>query len=656
MPSLLARLILGPYLANRESGRRKIGAFEGVPEMGLDALASSSYGPEAALAILVPLGAAGTGYLRPIMAVIAALLLILSVSYRQIIRAYPQSGGAYVVSRENLGVNASLLAAAALMVDYVLNVAVGISAGVGALTSAVPSLHAYALPLCLAVLALITLANLRGLQDAGRFFAVPTYLYVASFAVVLGVGLAKAIASGGHPQPVVPPPRLPDATAAASLWLLVRAFAAGCTAMTGVEAVSNGVDAFRPPVVKRAHRTLTAIVAILGLLLVGIAYLAPAYGIGAMDQSQAGYRSVPAQLTAAVMGQGALFYVTVGSLLCVLSLSANSSFAGFPRLCRLVAEDDFLPRPFAMVGRRLVFSVGIWYLAVTAGALLIAFDGITDRLIPLFAGGAFLTFTLSQSGMVAHWLREGRRHRQRRIRHRGSLAINAIGAAATGSATVAIVAAKFIEGAWITVLVIPAVILLLRTIHRYYERLEVQLREEGPVDLRRGPPPVVVIATEGWSRLTDRALHVAMNWSPDVIAVHLTSLAGPGSDDDQKKALRRQWAKDVDRPAKAAGFRLPKLVFLQAPFRRVHVPLLKLIEETQRQHPDRAIAVVIPEVVKQRWWQYLLHNHRAWRLRQALLRYGGDSLVVTTVPWHFAPPRVDEALEDEERRTTVRQA
>ncbi len=655
MSSLLSRLILGRALANRESGGRKIGVFEGVPEMGLDALASSSYGPEAALAILIPLGAAGTGYLRPIMAVILALLVILYLSYRQIVRAYPQSGGAYVVSRENLGVNASLLAAAALMVDYVLNVAVGISAGVGALTSAVPSLHAYTLWLCLAVLALVTLANLRGLQDAGRVFAVPTYLFAASFVVVLAVGVAKALASGGHPQPVVAPPRLHDAAAAAGLWILIRAFAAGCTAMTGVEAVSNGVDAFRPPVVKRAHRTLGAIVGILVLLLTGIAYLAPAYGVGAMDQSQEGYRSVPAQLAAAVVGEGAFYYVALGSLLCVLALSANSSFAGFPRLCRLVAQDGFLPRPFAMVGRRLVFSVGIWYLAATAGALLVIFGGITDRLIPLFAVGAFLTFTLSQSGMVAHGLRAGRAGRGHRGGHRLQLAVNAVGAVATGVATLVIVAAKFTEGAWITVLVIPGFILLLKSIKRYDDRLALQLREDGPVDLERGPPPIVFIATEGWNRLTDRALHLAMNWSPDVYAVHLTALGGPQSDDD-KEALRRQWAKDVDRPAKEAGFRPPKLVFLQAPFRRAHAPLLKLIEQTRAEHPNRQIAVVIPEVVKQRWWQYLLHNHRAARLRHALLCYGSDDLIVLNIPWHLETPRMDEALDEEEQKTALRRS
>lgn len=649
MLPLLSRLIFGRPLANRESGQRKIGAFEGVPEMGLDALASCSYGPEAALAVLIPLGAAGGGYLRPIMAVILALLAILYVSYRQTVRTYPSSGGAYVVSRENLGVNPSLLAAAALMVDYVLNVAVGISAGIGALTSAIPSLQPHTLGLCLAVLALITIANLRGLQDAGRLFAVPTYLFAASVAVVLAFGLYKAIVSAGHPSAVVAPPHVAAATAAAGAWIVIRAFAAGCTAMTGVEAVSNGVDAFRAPVVKRAHRTLSLIVGILAVLLAGIAYLVPAYGIGAMDQSQPGYQSVLSQLIAAVMGRGVFFYLAVGSVLCVLCLSANSSFAGFPRLCRLVAQDGFLPRPFAIVGRRLVFSVGIWYLAGTAGALLIAFDGITDRLIPLFAVGAFLTFTLSQSGMVMHWLRQ----RRLRARDRGSLAINALGAAATGLATLVIVAAKFVEGAWITVLVIPCVILLLKTIRRYYDRLADQLRENGAVDLRRAPPPIVFIATEGWNRLTDRALRLALNWSPDVYAVHMTALGGPDSDDDQAP-LRRQWAKDVERPAKAAGFRPPKLVFLQTPYRRPHVPLLKLIDETQARNPERTIAVLIPEVVKQHWWQYLLHNQRAWRLRRALLCYGSDRLVVMNVPWHLDRPHVAEALEEEERHTAVR--
>src|SRR5690242_8815860 len=449
--------LLGRRLLNREFGRRRIGAFEGVPAMGLDGIGSSSYGSEAALAILIPVGAAGSSYIGWIMAPIVVLLLILFASYWQTIRAYPNNGGAYIVAKDNLGTNASLLSAAALMIDYVLNVAVGISAGIGALVSAVPALHPYTLWLCLGVLLLITLVNLRGTPDAGRIFALPTYVYIATFLLVLAIGVGKAVASGGHPHPVVAPPPLPPATEAVGLWLLLRAFASGCTAMTGVEAVSNGMSAFRDPPVIYGHRTLSGIVLTLGVLLVGIAYLVHAFGIGAMDQDQPGYQSVLSQLAAAVVGQGILYYVAIGSLLCVLTFSATTSFVDFPRLCRMVAEDGFLPRPFAIAGRRLVFSVGIIYLGVTAGLLLFAFEGITDRLIPLFAIGAFLTFTISQIGMVMHWRTAMRRtgSARKRAQQRAHFWTNALGATMTGAALVIIGVAKFVEGAWITILVIP---------------------------------------------------------------------------------------------------------------------------------------------------------------------------------------------------------
>src|SRR5690242_5409803 len=413
----LLKLVLGRRLANEEYIERKISAFEGVPAMGLDGLGSSSYGPEAAMTVLLPLGAAGMAYIGMVMVPILVLLAVLYVSYRQTIRAYPSNGGAYTVSRANLGTNASLLAASALMVDYVLNVAVGISAGVGALTSAIPELHPYTLALCLAILLVVTIMNLRGTMDAGRAWALPTYLFVVSFALIIAIGVYKSLTTGGAPQPVVHPPAAANATEAVSIWLLLRSFAAGCTAMTGVEAVSNGVSALREPVVARAHRTLGAICAILGLLLGGITYLVRSYGVSAMDQTQDGYQSVLSQLASAIIGRGPFYYVAIISVLCVLCLSANTSFVDFPRVCRLVAGDDFLPRPFAAVGRRLVFSVGILYLAVAAGMLLVVFDGITDRLIPLFAIGAFLTFTMSQAGMVAHWRRELRKASKSRARH-----------------------------------------------------------------------------------------------------------------------------------------------------------------------------------------------------------------------------------------------
>jgi amino acid transporter len=646
----LLRLLLGRPLANREYAERKIGAFEGVPAMGLDGLGSSAYGPEAALSIMIPAGAAGLAAMGWIMTPILLLLAILYISYRQTIRAYPSNGGAFTVSKENLGVNASLLAAAALMIDYVLNVAVGISAGVAALTSAAPSLHPYMLTLCLAILTLVTIVNLRGTLDAGRLFAVPTYLFVASFLALLAIGVWRTIESGGHPEPVVQPPGLPEAAEAVTLWLLLRAFASGCTAMTGVEAVSNGVGAFREPRVVHGHRTLTIICVVLGVLLAGIAYLAQAYGIGAMDQTQEGYQSVLSQLAGAVVGRGVFYYVAIGSLLAILCLSANTSFTDFPRLCRLVAQDDFLPRPFAVVGRRLVYSVGILYLAGAAGLLLVAFGGITDRLIPLFAVGAFLTFTLSQAGMVVHW--RGELHRAARStdrhRHRASLAINALGAATTAVALAVIIAAKFVEGAWITLLVIPCVIIMLKAINGYYQRLERQLREDGALELGRIQAPIVLIATEGWNRLTDQALRFALSLSPDVIAVHLTKLTGPEDDEDQK-ALRRQWARDVEGPARRAGLKPPRLVLLAAPYRRIQVPLLEYIARLKTEEKSRTIAVLIPEIVKRRWWQHLLHTHRAHRLRAALVRYGGSRLTVMNLPWYLEEPRVEEALEEEEQ-------
>jgi len=441
------------------------------------------------------------------------------------------------------------------------------------------------------------------------------------------------------------------------MWLILRSFAAGCTAMTGIEAVSDGVSAFREPVVKRAHRTLGAICGFLGLLLAGITYLVRGYGIAAMDQTKNGYQSVLSQLAGAVIGHGALYYVSLASVLCVLCLSANTSFVDFPRVCRLVAEDDFLPRPFAIVGRRLVYSVGILYLAGTAGLLLILFGGITDRLIPLFAIGAFLTFTLSQVGMVAHWYREVRGAAATAARHRfrGHLAINAIGAAATSVALLVIIVAKFSEGAWITLLAIPVTIVVLRMVKKYYLRLDAQLRDQKQLNLRSREPPLVLVTTPGWNKLTDRALQFGLRISPDILAVHFTELGGSEADDEER-ALRQCWARDVEEPARKAGLRPPKLVRIKAPFRRMTGPLLQLIAEIQRKHHQRLIAVLLPEVIKEHWWQYLLHNHRMRRLQTSLLRYAGSRIVVMIIPWHLEEPRIEEGLEHEETPPTPARA
>jgi amino acid transporter len=646
----LLDLLLGRKLANREGESEKITAIEGLPAMGLDGLASSAYGPEAALTMLAPLGLMGLAYMGPVMLAVLAVLAILYVSYWQTIEAYPTSGGSYTVAHENLGANAGLLAATALMIDYVLNVAVGISAGVAALTSALPVLHPYTLWLCLGILVLVTLVNLRGTFEAGLVFAIPTYLFVLTFGGgVVAYGVWQAVLAGGDPVPVVPPPAAPvEVGAAVSIWMLLRAFASGCTAMTGVEAVSNGVSAFRDPTVTYAHRTLTAIVVLLGLLLAGIAYLAGAYHTLAMDQSEPGYQSILSQLTAAVLGHGAFYFVAMASVLAVLCLSANTSFAGFPRLCRQVARDGYLPRAFAIPGRRLVNSVGIVWLAVTAGILLAMFGGITDRLIPLFAVGAFLSFTLSQAGMAVHWARRPAGDGGQ-LGNRARLAINATGAFATGASLAVILAAKFVEGAWITVLTIPFVLALLKLTKRYYEQIDRQLIDEGPIALDDLAPPIVIVPIRDWNRLAERAVQYALRLSNEILAVHLTWLEGPDAEEDAEH-LRRRWHNEVERPARAAGLNPPRLMQEPSPYRSIIAPLLKFVLQIRERSPDRAILVVIPALVEAHWWDHLMHTHRVHRLRKALMRHGGPQLAVLLVPWTLEEPKPEAVIAAEEPR------
>jgi amino acid transporter len=652
-----SKLLIGRPIANREAEGRKLGVLTGVSAMGLDGLGSASYGPEAALTILAATGGSGLGAIRPITWMILVLLAILFFSYWQTIAAYPNNGGSYIVAKDNLGTNAGLLAAAALMVDYLLNVAVGISAGVGALTSAVPMLYPYTLWLCLGILLVITVMNLRGTRESGLAWAVPTYLFVASLGFILILGTYKLLASEG-PHPVVAPPRMPQAGEAVTLWLLLRAFASGCTAMTGVEAVSNGVNAFTEPKVRHAHGTLAAIVVILGLLLLGIAHVAPGYGIMAMDQTQEGYQSVLSQLVGAVYGRGWFYYVTIGSVLAVLSLSANTSFVDFPRLCHLVAEDGFLPRPFAVPGRRLVYSVGILFLTAGAGGLLAAFGGITDRLIPLFAVGAFLSFTLSQAGMAVHWWRRLKGSlrleppAQSAHHPHGShtkLAINGLGAVATGIALAVILAAKFVEGAWLTVIVIPCAIVLLRAVRRYYDEIDQQvlIGSRRQINLAHHGPPLVLVPIKQWDRLARKALEYALRLSPDVTALHVIALEGPDGK-DQEANLRKEWHEFVEQPALRTRLAPPRLSLVTSEFRSITTPLLRSIEDAQTRHPGRPVTVILPELVDGRWWGYLMHANRERRLRARLLRYGGPNVVVSSVPWHLQAADPAEGIRDEE--------
>ncbi len=620
-------LVLGRPLATEEEKAERIGPAKGVPIFGLDALSSAAYGPEAALTILIPLGMAGVAYIVPIGISIVVLLAIVYFSYCQTITAYPQGGGSYTVASENLGVWAGLLAAASLMVDYVLTAAVGISAGVGALISAVPVLQSHALALCLAILIVVTLVNLRGVSEAGGIFLVPTYLFIGCLLAMILLGAVKTLAAGGHPVPVVAPPRLLRSTEAVGVWLLLRAFASGCTAMTGVEAVSNGIMAFKEPASATARFTLTVVIGILTLMLLGIAFLCRAYGVAATPPGEMGYQSVLSQLLAATMGKGIFYGVSIGSILVVLALSANTAFADFPRLARAIAQNGFLPHGFTIRGRRLVYTQGIYALAVLAGTLLILFGGITDRLIPLYAVGAFTAFTLSQAGMVMHW---------KRVRGPGSgksMFVNGLGAAATGITVIIVLIAKFTEGAWITLLLIPVLMLAMRLVNGHYHHVAREIESSAPLNIGQLTQPLVLVTIDRWTRLSQKALHFAMAISPDVLVLHVEY-------DQDSDTLARDWAELVEEPARRAGVAGPRLVVLKSPYRFVIRPILEYAIELEKNNPGRQIAVLIPEMVVRRWYLSPLHNHRSTALKALLLFQGDKRITVINIPWYLTEENV----------------
>ncbi len=619
--SALADLLFGRPLSSAEDAAERIGPTAGIPVFGLDALGSAAYGPEAALTVLLPLGAAGLVYVQPLTIAVIILLGIVYFSYRQTIAAYPTGGGSYTVARENLGPRIGLLAGSALMIDYLLNVAVGISSGVGAVVSAVPSLQPHTLQLCLAILVILLVVNLRGVRETGMVFMFPTYVFVFCLMGVIVLGVIKTISSGGHPTPVVPPHKPLPAIAAVSAWLLLRAFSSGCTAMTGVEAVSNGVQAFREPVIKNAQRTLTVIIAILMLMLAGIGYLVRVYQIPATEPGKPGYESILSQLTGAVAGKETFYYITIASILTVLALSANTSFADFPRLCRAMAHDRYLPYGFTVRGRRLVYSYGVNVLALLSGLLLIVFGGVTDRLIPLFAIGAFLAFTLSQAGMVMHWRKQSGRQA------RSSMVINAVGATATGLTVIVVAVAKFTEGAWITVGLIPGLVLFMTAIRRHYDQVEQEICNPAPLETNGLSTPLVVIPIEDWSRIAKKALRFAMTMSREIEVLHVDS-------GEQSDNLKENWEELVAEPARNAGWPVPKLVVLKSPYRMVVGPIRTYVQQLAQEHPDRHITVVISELVERHWYHFLLHNQRAEVLTALLMLEGDERIAVMNVPWY----------------------
>jgi amino acid transporter len=588
------RFLVGRPLRAREVSREQITPVEGLPALSLDALTSVAYGPEAIIVVLAAAGAAALHLVLPITVAIVALLAVLVFSYRQVIDAYPGGGGAYAVCRANFGPRVSLLAAGALVVDYTLTVAVSIAAGVGALTSAFPGLSAATVPICLGILAVITVLNLRGLGDAARAFVLPTMVFIVGLLAIITVGLIHPLALHA-PQPG----RSLLAThglETVSVLLVLKAFSAGCSALTGVEAIANGVPLFKQPRAARAKQTELLLGGTLGTMLVGLAVLARRWHIGPRSG-----QTVLSQVMALAIGRHWAYYVMSLTITLVLALAANTSFGGLPVLASLLARDNYLPHLFSLRDDRQVFAVGVWALAILSGALLVAVGGNTLALIPLFALGVFTGFTLSQAGLVIHWWRT----RPPRWRHRAI--VNGIGAAATAVATMVFLVTKFTAGAWVVVLAIPALIGLFVRIHVYYDRSQRALgvgRVPGKPHAKR---TMVVVPVTGVSRLTQHAIAEALSISQQVVAVHVV-VEDAGESAGWDRELQQQWARwNPGVPLRV----------LHTEFASVTRPIVAFIDELHERHDDQ-IVVLVPVVRPDRLRDNLLHNHLDLVLAAAL--------------------------------------
>jgi len=474
------------------------------------------------------------------------------------------------------------------------------------------------------ILTLLVLVNLRGVKDTGTAFILPTFLFVGTLLTLIAVGMWKTVVTGGHPMPVAPvPPALPRTVQVLGTWMLMKAFASGCAAMTGVEAVSNGVMAFGEPRVKRAQRTLTVIIGILMVLLFGIAYLAKAYRVMPMEPDATGYQSLLSLLVTVVFGRGWFYYLTMGSVLLALALSANTAFADFPRLTRAIATHDYLPHVFILRGRRLLYSHGIYALTGFTAVILILFGGVTDRLIPLYAIGAFLAFTLSQAGMVVHWLKMEK--------HPGRLwhaFVNGVGAVATGITTIIVLIAKFTAGAWVTALLVPTLIGIMWVVKRHYTRVKREMADMTPLNLVNLQEPIVVIPMARWDRIAEKAMRFGLLLSKEIKVVHVHS-------DDEEGSLDEVWDKFIEEPIKRTGLQEPELVTIASTYRFVVNPLMEYILELEQKNPGRKIAVLLPELVVRHWWENALHNQRVQLLKLLLLLKGNQRIVVVNIPWYL---------------------
>jgi amino acid transporter len=617
--------LFGRPLATSEERAEHVGVAAGIPIFGLDALTSAAYGPETALSLLIPLGVIGIQHLIPIVSAVLILLGIVFFSYRQTIAAYPSGGGSYTVASENLGTGAGLVAAAALMIDYILTAAVGITAGVGAVVSDQPWLQPHTMLLCMLVLVFLALVNMRGVKDTGAAFMAPTFLFVGTVLATVVVGVFRVFAAGGHPVALAEMPHTMPATIGyLSVWLALKSFSNGCAAMTGVEAVSNGVMAFREPRVKNAQMALTVIMGTLVIMLFGTAWLAKQYGIMAMDPEHQGYQSLLSLIVMAVFGRSWFFHFTMWSVFLALTLSANTAFADFPRVTRAVAMNDFLPHVFILRGRRLLFSHGIYALTALTAIILLMFGGNIDSIISLYAIGAFLAFTLSQAGMVKHWQKQDASHTGRGWH----MFVNGTGAVATGATTLIVLAAKFTSGAWFVALLIPTLILLMVAIKQHYTRVRGEVVEQAPLNLTNLQEPLVVIPMARWDRMTEKAMRFALVLSKEIKVVTVNC-------DDGEESLCEIWEENIAKPIRDKGLPEPELITLHSTFRLVVSPLMDYILEVEHQHPDRKITVLLPELVVKHWWETLLHNQRVQLLKLLLLVRGNQRIIVVNIPWYL---------------------
>jgi amino acid transporter len=600
------RLLLGEPIPSELAHHERLSRVTGLAVLSSDALSSVAYATDFILSTLVIAGVGAFVYAIPISLTIAALLGIVAFSYRQTIHAYPKGGGAYVVAKENIGQTAALIAAASLLVDYTLTVSVSISAGVLAITSAFASLDPYRVELCLIFLTVLMLGNLRGIRESGRIFAVPTYFFVVSIGALIATGMFRYFTGGATPIEV----DLPPGTGSASLtmFLLLTAFANGCTAMTGVEAVSDGVPAFRSPEAKNAAATLVTMAIIAVSMFIGITWLAHVYAVVPNDAE-----SGVSQLGRAIFGSGSvIYYIVQAATTLILILAANTAYADFPRLASIVSRDRFLPRQFMNQGDRLAFSNGIVILSLFAAVLIVGFGGNTHSLLPLYMIGVFISFTLSQAGMVIRF---------RKLRQPGwqtGSMISGFGALVTGIVLVIVAVTKTLEGAWIVLLLIPAIVALFKATRRHYDHVAAQLTMRGYEPQPRARN-IVLVPISGIQRAVVEALRYAETLSEDVRAVYVDV------DPAATEQLRNEWAD--------WGGRV-QLVVLASPFRSVMEPLLKYIEQVENDRPQDYVTVILPEFVPARWWQHLLHNQRALLIKGALLFR--PNTVVTSVPFHLA--------------------